>query len=130
MEQSIEELIKNNIEKYTTHNFEEARIISLTGLIKDSKFVYGKNNEHIINIHEFIKFSHTYGFIPRLLPKFVKVGKYYKAYKFLTIVKISKKDDYEDCARLSWGEYSDFKSLIRIAENERNRELVNKIKTE
>lgn len=129
MDQSIKELIKENIGKYIQLEFKEAKIISLTGLIKDSQFVYGKNNEHIIDINDLIKLYHNIGYIYRLFPEFVKVGEDYKGYKFLTIVKISKKDDFNDSARLSWKEYSKLKDLIHLVENERNRKLDNKTKT-
>lgn len=129
MDQSIKELIKENIGKYIMLEFKEAKIISLTGLIKDSKFVYGKKNEYIIDINDLIQFYHSVGYIYRLFPKFVKVGEDYKGYKFLTIIKISKKDDFNDNARLSWKEYSKLKNLIHIVENERNQRLDNKTKT-
>ncbi|MCX6711746.1 MAG: hypothetical protein NT139_01765 [Candidatus Woesearchaeota archaeon] len=104
-----EEKLEKKVDGYIIHEFEQAKITSPTGLVKDTQIVFGDQAQFVINTSELIKPASNYG----LLHRFIQIGNDYFIHRSLGKIEIFK---IEGKLTLSKNEYKFLKYFAKTIE--------------
>ena len=104
-----EEKLEEKIKGYIIHEFKQAKIVSSTGLVKDTKIVFGGKGQYAIDTSDLIKPASNYGLIHR----FTQIGGNYFIRRSLGKIEIFK---IEGKLTLSEDEYKFLKYFAKTIE--------------